>query len=305
MIATHNILSFDVEDWPQSTLNHDLPITARVRENTLRVLDLIEPAGARGTFFVLGLVAEKFPDLVREIAQRGHEVASHGYSHRPVYAMTPERFRDDLRASIAAIESAAGVRVVGFRAPDFSISSSALWALGILAREGLRYDSSIFPISGPRYGIRAAFQAPCLVRCDDGASLIEFPMTTTEYLGFRLPAAGGGYFRLWPYAHTRVAITRLNRDGHPATTYFHPYETDAREFRESPHAIPFSLRLSQGMGRAGMPRRLQRLLTEFTWGPARDRLADGAPLTGDRVLDLTKLPDGEPRWISSHDTSAG
>jgi len=292
-------LTFDVEDWPQSTLNHDLPITGRVRDNTLRVLDLLEPTGSRGTFFILGLVAEKFPDLVREIDQRGHEVASHGFSHRPVYDMTPDRFRDDLRASIAAVEGAAGCRVIGYRAPDFSIPSSSLWALHVLAAEGMQYDSSIFPIAGPRYGIREAFRAPSLVRCSDGASLIEFPMTTTEYLGFRLPAAGGGYFRLWPYAHTRLAIARLNREGHPAISYFHPYETDPEEFTESPHRIPLSLRLSQGLGRAGMPRRLQRLLSEFNWGPARDRLADGSLLTADRVLDLTTLPEGKPRWIAS------
>jgi polysaccharide deacetylase family protein (PEP-CTERM system associated) len=218
--------------------------------------------------------------------------------------MTPDRFRDDLRTSIAAIAGAAGDRVLGYRAPDFSIPSSALWALRIVAEEGLRYDSSIFPIAGPRYGIREGFTAPCLVRCGENTSLIEFPMTTTKYLGCRLPAAGGGYFRLWPYAHTRLAIARLNRGGHPATSYFHPYETDPDEFRESPHSIPLLLRLSQGLGRAGMPRRLQRLLSDFTWGPARDRLADGASLTADRVLDLTPLPDGEPRWLSTTATQA-
>ncbi len=302
MSAIRNILTFDVEDWPQSTLDLHLPITGRVRDNTLRVLDLLEPAAVKGTFFILGLVAEKFPDLVRDIEQRGHEVASHGFSHRAVHDMTPEQFRGDLRTSIAAIESAGSARVCGYRAPDFSIPSSALWALKIVAEEGLRYDSSIFPIAGPRYGIREAFTAPSLVRCSQNVSLVEFPMTTTEYLGFRLPAAGGGYFRLWPYFHTRLAIARLNRNGHPATSYFHPYETDPEEFRASPHAIPLPLRLSQGLGRAGMSRRLQRLLSDFAWGPARDRLADGASLTADRMLDLTSLPDGRPRWLPSTST---
>jgi len=300
VIAIRNILTFDVEDWPQSTFNHDLPITARVRDNTLRILDLLDPGRARGTFFVLGLVAEKFPDLVREIRRRGHEVASHGFSHRPVYEMTPDRFRADLRASIAAIEDAAGSRVLGYRAPDFSIPSSSLWALEVLAAEGLSYDSSIFPIAGPRYGIREGFTAPGLVRCREERTLIEFPMATTQYLGFRLPAAGGGYFRLWPYAHTRLAISRLNRAGHPATSYFHPYETDPGEFKESPHRIPLLLRLSQGLGRAGMPGRLRRLLSDFAWGPARDHLGAGEALTGHRILDLTQLPEGEPRWLSSN-----
>jgi polysaccharide deacetylase family protein (PEP-CTERM system associated) len=303
--AIRNILTFDVEDWPQSTLDHDLPITERVRTNTLRLLDLLALEEVKGTFFVLGLVAERFPGLVRDIEDRGHEVASHGFSHRPVHGMTPEQFRGDLKRSLAAIGAAARGPVLGYRAPDFSIPARSLWALRIIAEEGFKYDSSIFPIAGPRYGIREAFPSPHLVRCGDDISLVEFPMTTTEYLGYRLPAAGGGYFRVWPYFHTRLAIARLNRRGHPATSYFHPYETDPDELRRSPFPIPLALRLSQGLGRSGVPRRLRRLLGDFAWGPARDRLGEAASLTGGRVLDLTPLPAGGPRWLSPAPVAEG
>ena len=128
-----NILSFDVEDWAQSTFDFDLPITARVVDNTARVLDLCAAAGVKGTFFVLGLVAEAHPALVKRLHAAGHEVASHGHDHRPVHAMTPEGFRADLRRARASIEAATGAPVLGYRAPDFSIPASALWALGVLA----------------------------------------------------------------------------------------------------------------------------------------------------------------------------
>src|SRR6266568_3879894 len=292
-----NVLSFDVEDWPQSTLDLSLPVTGRVRDNTLRILDLLASAGARATFFVLGLAAQAFPDLVRRIREDGHEVASHGHSHRPVYGMQPEEFRADLRRSIAFIENAAGVRVLGYRAPDFSIRSSDWWALEILAEEGLRYDSSLFPIAGPRYGIRAAFTLPFRVLPACGSEFIEFPLATFECLGIRLPAAGGGYFRISPYHASRAAIMRLNRRGGPATSYFHPYELDTQEIPRSPHAIPWRLRLSQGLMRSTVEGKLRRLLGEFAWGPARDWLEGRDALTGGRVLDLTTLPARPPRWL--------
>jgi polysaccharide deacetylase family protein (PEP-CTERM system associated) len=295
-----NILSFDVEDWPQSTLDFSLPVTRRVVDNTARVLDLCGEAGVTGTFFVLGLVAESFPDLVARIRDAGHEVASHGHDHRPVHAMTPAAFRDDLRRSRTSIEQAAGTRVLGYRAPDFSISRTSLWALVVLAEEGYAYDSSLFPFSGPRYGVAESFAAPCQVQTGAGG-LVEFPLTTTEWLGRRWPAAGGGYFRLLPHAWHRAAIARLNRGGSPATSYFHPYETDTRELRSSPHRIPLLLRLSQGLGRSRVAPRLRLLLGEFRWGPARDHLPRGAALTGGRTLDLTSLASSGPLWRTAAD----
>jgi polysaccharide deacetylase family protein (PEP-CTERM system associated) len=291
-----NILSFDVEDWQQSTLDLSLPITRRVLDNTSRVLDLCAAAGARGTFFVLGLVARAFPDLVRRIGAAGHEVAVHGMDHAPVHAMTRDGFRADVRQSKDLVEQAAGSAVVGYRAPDFSITRESLWALQILAEDGILYDSSLFPFDGPRYGIAESFPLPYRILCRDGA-LIEFPLATTRLLGRRLPAAGGGYFRLFPYAwHTR-AVRRMNRLGSPAMTYFHPYEIDAEEIPRSQHRIPFWLRLSQGTGRRGMERRLARLMSEFTWATARDWIeGEASRLVAGRQLDLRGWPATPPRW---------
>jgi polysaccharide deacetylase family protein (PEP-CTERM system associated) len=294
-----NILSFDVEDWQQSTLDFSLPITERARDNTCRILDFLGRSGVLATFFVQGLIAERFPDVVARIAREGHEIASHGHSHRPVHAMQPEEFREDLRRSLSLIRAGAtDVEILGYRAPDFSISRESLWALEILAEEGLRYDSSLFPIAGRRYGIGSAFRAPCRVRCSGNPGLLELPLTTVQWLGLRLPAAGGGYFRMLPYAYTRYAIARMNRAGSPATTYFHPYEIDTEEIPRSVHAIPLRLRLSQGLGRAGMEKRLTQLLHDFSWGPARDWLDHAESVAGDRVLDLTGLPAREPRWLT-------
>jgi polysaccharide deacetylase family protein (PEP-CTERM system associated) len=292
-----NILTFDVEDWPQSTLDPALPITSRVRDNTCRILDLLGGAGVRATFFVLGLVAELFPALLRRVRDEGHELATHGYSHLPVYAMGMEEFRADLRRSVALIESAAGAKVLGYRAPDFSIPEDALWSLEILAEEGLAYDSSIFPFSGPRYGLRSAFRAPWRVRCVANPKFVELPLTTLGCLGLRIPAAGGGYFRLFPYPIARAAIASLNRTGSPATTYLHPYEIDTGEMASLTRPIPLRLRISQGLLRGSVERKLHRLLHDFSWGPARDWLEHQAALTGERVLDLTGLPHGSPRWL--------
>src|SRR5262245_31036624 len=302
-ISPKHILTFDVEDWPQSTLEHSLPITPRVRENTLRILDLLGGAGARATFFILGLAAEAFPDLVRLIRDGGHEVASHGHSHRPVFEMRPEEFRADLKKSIKILEDAAGVRVLGYRAPDFSIREADCWALEILAEEGLRYDSSIFPIAGPRYGIREAFTLPFRVLPARGSELVEFPLATLEFLGLRLPAAGGGYFRLFPYRFSRAAIAQLNRRGGPATSYFHPYEIDTEEIPRSQNRIPWKLRLSQGLRRGTVEGKLGRLLHDFPWCPVRDRLDEGDTLTAGRTLDLTATPAQSPHWRQRMDIS--
>ncbi|HKQ97896.1 MAG TPA: polysaccharide deacetylase family protein [Candidatus Polarisedimenticolia bacterium] len=292
-----NILSFDVEDWPQSTFDFDLPITPRVVDNTARILDLCAAAEVQGTFFVLGLVAETHPALVRRIRDAGHEVASHGHDHRPVFAMSPATFRADLQRTRAAIESACGVRVAGYRAPDFSIPAAAFWALEILAEEGYRYDSSLFPWKGPRYGVAEAFDAPFRVRTRAG-DLVEFPLVVSTRLGRRLPAVGGGYFRLFPYAWHRDAVRRLNRRRHPATAYFHPYEIDPDEIRRSPHRLPLTLRWSQGIGRSRVAAKMSRLLRDARWGTAAAWLGNDAAC-GDRTLDLTGAPGGAPRFSGS------
>jgi polysaccharide deacetylase family protein (PEP-CTERM system associated) len=297
MPEIRNILSFDVEDWHQSTYDLDLPVGSRVVDNTRRILDMLETSRTYATFFVLGVVAENFPELVRRIHDGGHEVACHGYSHLPVRGMSREQFREDLKRSMALVQDAAGSAVLGYRAPDFSIFDSDLWALEILAEEGLLYDSSIFPFAGPRYGIPAAFRQPHRVVCASNPDFLEFPLATLKLGPVRLPAAGGGYFRLLPYRFMRSAVRRMNAEGSPATTYFHPYELDTEEIRGSTCDIPWHLRLSQGLGRRRVERRLGRLLRDFAWGPARDWLGQGIRLTGGRILDLAGPTAGGWRSI--------
>jgi polysaccharide deacetylase family protein (PEP-CTERM system associated) len=294
--VVRNLMTFDVEDWHQSTVDFDLPITRRVVDNTIRVLEMLESRRILGTFFVLGLVAEAEPGLVRRIQEGGHEVATHGHSHRPVFAMRPDEFRADLLRSMASIQDATGERIVGYRAPDFSITRDALWALEVLSEEGLQYDSSIFPFAGPRYGISEAFTEPCRVLCASGATLVEFPLATISRLGLRLPACGGGYFRLLPYSHSRAAARRFNARGLPATAYFHPYELDDQEIPSSPHRLPLRLRLSQGLGRSRVARRLGRFLDDFRWEPMRAALAGSEALTGGRVLDLREPGRSGSPW---------
>jgi polysaccharide deacetylase family protein (PEP-CTERM system associated) len=293
--ATLNVFTVDVEDWHQSTLNVDLPISPRVRDNTYRLLDILAASGVRGTFFVLGLVARRFPEVVRRITAGGHEVASHGWSHRPVFSLGAKAFRGEIQDSVASVEDQTGTRVMGFRAPDFSIREDAFWAFEVLAEEGIIYDSSIFPISGPRYGVKSAFRRPWRIRCAAGPELIELPLTTIEKFGVRIPIAGGGYFRLLPYVVTRTAIRHVNRSGIPATTYFHPYELDTEEIPTSAHQIPLKLRLSQHCLRSRVEGKLRRLLADFRWVPAREVIAWEPTLTDGRVLDLAS--PGAPRWL--------
>jgi polysaccharide deacetylase family protein (PEP-CTERM system associated) len=199
---------------------------SRVASNTHRLLDLFDEAGVKATFFTLGWIADHHPQLVREIAARGHEVASHGYHHQLVYMLTPSQFREDVRAAKATLEDASGRAVVGFRAPSFSIVASSLWALDILIEEGYRYDTSIFPIHHDRYGIP---DAPRFIHtiARDAGTLIEMPASTARIGSINVPIAGGGYFRLLPYGVTRWGIRRVNLiERHPVVFYMHPWEID-------------------------------------------------------------------------------
>jgi polysaccharide deacetylase family protein (PEP-CTERM system associated) len=201
--------------------------TSRIRRNTARVLELLERSRCRATFFVLGWVAEREPDLIREIAQAGHELACHSHLHRLLYRLSPGEFRDDLRRSRGIIEDVSGAKVVGFRAPTFSITRKSLWALEILAEEGFQYDSSIFPIRHDRYGIPGAARWVHQRSLPSGQSIWEIPPSTVRIAGMNLPFGGGGYLRLLPMFFTRWAIrTTHQREGQPVMVYFHPWELD-------------------------------------------------------------------------------
>lgn len=232
-----NALTVDVEDYFQVNAFKDCispsswdSYPLRVVENTTRILDLFDEFGVKATFFILGWVAERSPQLVRDIDARGHNVASHGYAHQLVYSLTPEEFRDDVSRTKAILEDCIGKPVVGYRAPSYSITRDSLWALDILAETGHTFDSSIFPTYHDVYGIPDAQRQPHTLQTASG-DLLEFPLTTypISFLGKRmnLPVAGGGYFRLFPVSLVSGALRNVNaQEKLPVIFYFHPWEVD-------------------------------------------------------------------------------
>lgn len=210
--------SIKLSDWEKQPL--------RVEKNTQRMMDLFDEAQVKATFFVLGWVAERNRTLISEIAERGHEVACHGYSHQLVYNQTPEVFRDETVRAKSLLEDIVQKPVTGYRAASYSITQKSLWALDILAEAGFQYDSSIFPVRHDRYGIPDAKEIPHQLETPKGLSLIEFPLSTAKVFSYKLPVAGGGYFRLYPYALTKAGLSQINRRQQPFIFYLHPWEID-------------------------------------------------------------------------------
>jgi polysaccharide deacetylase family protein (PEP-CTERM system associated) len=233
-----------------------------------RVLDLLAERGARGTFFTLGWVARRHPAIVREIANAGHEVASHGWGHERVTTLSPDQFRASVRDSKDALEDLAGTAVLGYRAPSFSIVRSRSWALEILAEQGYRYDSSLFPVRRPGYGFAGGQRAPHRLETPSGL-LDEFPPATIRVGPVVLPAGGGAYFRLFPYRFVRSALSGFERIGVPATFYIHPWELDPGQPRLA--VRPFTRIRHYGGLRRTAPR-LRRLLSEFEFVSIADTL---------------------------------
>jgi polysaccharide deacetylase family protein (PEP-CTERM system associated) len=259
-----------VEDWPQSTWDRSLPVTARGRDNAARLLDRLAAHRVRATMFVLGKFAEAFPDIVRRMAKDGHEVASHGHGHVEIFTQSREEFREDLRRSKHLLEDLTGSPVLGFRAPDFSITRRSLWALDVLAEEGFTYDSSIFPIRHGRYGIEHWPVHPVTVGLPSGSRIIELPNATITLFGRRLPVGGGGYHRLLPFPLIAGAIRRTFSLGLPFMAYCHPYEFDTREFSETKLDIPLKTRLHQGFGRGRFGARFDAMVRRFGSSLASD-----------------------------------
>jgi polysaccharide deacetylase family protein (PEP-CTERM system associated) len=272
-----NALSVDVEDWFQvGAFERTLKradwdgLTHRVEANSDAVLDLFAQADVKATFFTLGWVAERYPALMRRIADAGHEVASHGYDHARVFTFTPEEFRADLRKSRAILEDASGQAVTGYRAPSFSIDPRTPWAHPILAEEGYRYSSSVAPIRHDHYGWpdspRFAWKPVA------GSDLVELPVTTAKWGKRTLAAGGGGFFRLLPYAFSRWAIRQVNEQaGRPAIIYFHPWEIDPDQPRVAD--APLRSRLRHYSNLSVMAAKLRRLTRDFAWTRV-DALAD-------------------------------
>lgn len=234
----------------------------RAEQSTQRLLELLAAENVRATFFVLGWVARRSPELVRAIHMAGHEVACHGLTHQMVTRQTPEQFRAETLESKAFLEDVAGAPVRGYRAATYSITAKSLWALDILADLGFAYDSSIFPIRHDLYGIP---HSPRFPYRHAGTNLLEVPVTTVEFAGQRLPCGGGGYFRLLPYALFRSALRRVNgKDGQSAVFYCHPWEVDPEQPRVG--GLSWRSRFRHYTNLTRMETRLRRLLRDFRWG---------------------------------------
>lgn len=272
-----NALSIDVEEHFQvhafetvvdrSTWD-DYP--SRVVANTRRILRLLADYDVHATFFVLGWIADRYPDLVKEIATSGHEIATHGYRHELVYRQTPDEFAADLCQSLDAIERAINGlhKPAGYRAPAFSITNQSLWAMDILRDHNIIYDSSIFPlVAHDRYGINNAHRFASKTYGD----LWEFPVSTIRLGKQNWPVAGGGYFRLFPLWITRQAIRHLNVQGHPAVMYLHPWEFDPDQPRIPDAPLLSRFRHYVNIGKTES--RLRALLNEFEFAPMREVFA--------------------------------
>jgi polysaccharide deacetylase family protein (PEP-CTERM system associated) len=277
-----NAFTVDVEDYYQVSAFADSvrkdawgSFESRVESNTQRLLSLVDRHGVRGTFFVLGWVAERHAGLVREIRAAGHEVACHGFSHDLVYSQSREVFREETIRAKRCLEDTIGEAVHGYRAASYSVTRRSLWALEVLSDAGFTYDSSIFPIRHDRYGIASAPRFPFRIELPNGASIREFPLTTFRLGGVSLPVAGGGYFRLLPYAYTRAGLARvIQHDNAPVVFYLHPWEIDIEQPRLAGSLLS---RFRHYTNLARCERRLERLLRDFPWAPMADVL-DGLTL---------------------------
>jgi len=264
-----NAMTVDVEDYFQvSAFERHIRredwdrLECRVERNTERILALFDSRGVRATFFMLGWLAERYPQLVRRIVDGGHELASHGYSHVRVTQQQPGQFRGDVSRTKKLLEDISGVPVRGYRAASYSIGASNLWALDVLREVGYDYSSSIYPIHHDLYGWPAA---PRFAFHHRETGLIEIPVTTVEFFERKFPCGGGGYFRLFPYAVSRWALRRVNRhDREPCVFYFHPWEIDADQPRQTNLGLKTRFRHYLNLGR--MEQRLARLLEDFRWG---------------------------------------
>lgn len=265
-IMPKNILSIDLEDWRQSTYDLSAPISENVISNTEIILEILDSYNTHATFFCLGLVAEKFPDLIRKVHEQGHEIASHGWSHKSVKALGKDAFKDELDRSVKLLEDICGEKVTGHRAPDFSIDLDTEWAFDTMSELGLRYDSSIFPIKGRRYGSPECRQEP--FKFDNG--LWEVPLSTMDLMGKRIPVLGGGYFRLYPYSMSAFFVKQINLDKRPAVVYLHPYEINPAELADG--NVDRKTRVHQGLFRSQVKSRLKRMLRDFEFVPVRSYL---------------------------------
>jgi len=275
-----NALTIDVEDYFQveafaSRINYNEwdNYPCRIKQNTQKILDILDDYQIKATFFCLGWIAKRSPSLIKNIAQRGHEVASHGYAHQPVYKQSPDIFMQDIRKTKQILEDIIGQPVIGYRAPTYSITQKTLWALEILAEEGYKYDSSIFPIKHDLYGIPNAPRFPFNVHTCKRSNVLtckrvnvqtffEFPLTTLRILNINIPIAGGGYFRVFPYIFIKNALRHINlKEKQPFVFYLHPWELDPEQPRIN--HLPWRSRFRHYVNLRKTEGKFRKLLSDF------------------------------------------
>jgi len=263
-----NAFTVDVEDYYQVEAfsqhiqrSHWDDYASHVEKNTDEILLLLDNKNTKGTFFTLGCVAEKHPSIVRKIVAQGHEIASHGYSHKLIYKQSQEEFRNETIKSKAILEDIAQIEVRGYRAATYSITRESLWALDILVDAGFIYDSSIFPIRHDRYGIPDINPIPHEIETPGGQSIVEFPISTLKTRLANVPVGGGGYFRLFPYVFTRWALNRVNNRSNEFVFYIHPWEIDESQPVIKSAGFATKFRHYNNIGKCKL--RLEQLLTDF------------------------------------------
>lgn len=270
--AALNAMTVDVEDFFHVSAFESIikpeqwqEYQPRVDMNTRRLLDLFAKTGVKSTFFVLGWVAERYPELIKEIHQQGHEVASHGYAHRRASEQTREEFFEDVKRSKDHLENLLGIEIQGYRAPSFSIGYTNEWAFEVLAELGFKYSSSTYPVKHDLYGTpdwpRFAYKRP--------ENIIEIPIPTLKMMGKQVPIGGGGYFRLYPYKMTQKLVTKyLRQEKQPYSFYFHPWEIDAEQPRLTD--APLKSRFRHYVNLSRTEAKLESLLNDFNWSTMKD-----------------------------------
>ena len=266
-----NALTIDLEDYFQveafaSRINYNDwdNYPCHIEKNTKKILDILDFYQVKATFFCLGWIAKRYPLLIKTIAQKGHEIASHGYAHKPIYKQSPKEFREDIKRTKNILEDIIGKPVFGYRAPTYSITQKTLWALEILAEEGYKYDSSIFPIKHDLYGIPNAPRFPFVItfQRSNVQTFFEFPLTTLRILNINIPIAGGGYFRLFPYVFIKNALKYINiKEKKPFIFYLHPWELDPNQPRIN--HIPWRSRFRHYVNLHKTEKKLKKLLSDF------------------------------------------
>jgi len=266
-----NALTIDFEDWYQGL---EIPYTQwdgfedRIAIVGRKLLQILDEVGTKATFFVLGFVAEKHPEVIKAIEKAGHEIGTHGFSHTLIYKQSPQVFRQEMERAVGFLEDLTGKKVIGHRAPFFSITKDSLWALDILGELGILFDSSIFPVLNYRYGIADAPRFPYDIKRAN-FTLKEFPISTLQLPKVTLPISGGAYFRIYPYQVTKQALRVVNRSGKPFTFYLHPWELDA----DHPHIdLPRRIALTHYFNLGKTETRFRKLLRDFKFGPMKEVL---------------------------------